>query len=146
MKKLFTILAVVMFMGIWQVSFADCGNPTLNHPGSPAQTIVTVDPITLITSTTTIPAVDAVNNSSCDGINPMLVYQPWGLTGFNTPQISAGTSVTDEGGVVLDCPKWETNGCQDITKTDYYRNYMLATGSDIKAKGWYFPQFAYWIR
>lgn len=71
----------------------------------------------------------------CNGNDPMMVTMPWGLTGAQTPILKAGETVTDEAGVTDICPKWYFTNCFDISRTDYYRNYMRNLAKQLLANG-----------
>lgn len=64
----------------------------------------------------------------------------WGLTGYETPHMLAGATVTDEHGVSYTCPSWfrntgnpSTDGCMDLTHTDYYRHQMNVLAQQLIA-------------
>lgn len=135
-KNIIVVVAIFSFFAIASKTHAiTCGNPALNHP---------VQFVFDGVSTTTIPAVE---NTSCEGTNPLLVMQVWGLRGIDTPKIKGGESVTDEFGVSDTCPRWYPVGCSDLTHTDFYRNEMRSTARALIANGFasQFPVFAGWI-
>ena len=81
--------------------------------------------------------------------DPMRVTQPWGLTGYATPIIGSGLSVTDEAGVSDICPKWYPRGCFSLVNTEYYRNQMISLAKDLfqtyGADSYrIFPQYSSW--
>ena len=78
--------------------------------------------------------------------DPQQVVQSWGLTGAQTPKVAPGTVVKDEAGNTSICEKWMSSGCSDVSRTEWYRNQMIALGRQLKANGWIvaFPQFQYW--
>jgi hypothetical protein len=64
------------------------------------------------------------------------------------PTFAAGESVTDEHGVMYECPVWfGFFRCVDATKTPEYRAYMQDMARDLIARGWsaQFPVFAEWV-
>jgi len=73
---------------------------------------------TVIASDTT-----SFTKATCGNQNPDFVGQAWGLTGFNTPKVSFGTSVYD--GLYFTDKCEYKNGCFDISKTSYYRLPVL---------------------
>ena len=96
MKKIIFIFAfVLLFVGVQNVS-ANCGDAIFDNSIPPVQTGTVL----------------------CGNGDPMNVYMSWGLMGYQTPQVKAGTEVIDEGGVKDTCPSWFLNGCFDLTKTD----------------------------
>ena len=75
-------------------------------------------------SSTTAGVIAIANQSfgaNCGNMNPMSVTQSWGLTGFQTPWVPAGTVVVDMFGIRDICPLWFGKaGCFDISKTEHY--------------------------
>lgn len=69
------------------------------------------------------PATNLVRD--CGNGNPGLIGMPWGLTGDQTPKFTSGTSVPDGYGHVLSCPWFFPAGCYDISKTQYFRDFVL---------------------
>jgi len=90
---------------------------------------------------------DVATSTPSNG-DPKAVSQVWGLTGYNTPIVSAGTVVTDAYGVSDTCPKWYAGGCSDLTRTDWYSNQMKDLARKLIASGRaeLFPMFAGWVR
>jgi hypothetical protein len=62
--------------------------------------------------------------------DPNLMTQAWGLTGYQTPNVAQGATVTDAHGYSEVCPSWypkqALGACQDITGTLYYQSRMNA--------------------
>lgn len=85
--------------------------------------------------------------SPCQNGNPYIIMQVWGLTGANTPIVSAGGTVTDEGGVSAICPIWSIQPCSDISRTEYYRQSMEGVARGVVSLGRQneFPEFRYWF-
>jgi len=81
------------------------------------------------------------------GGDPNKVVQSWGLTGYETPLISAGSVVYDRHGVPSECPEDYARGCMDITGTDMYVNGMLELARQLVDRNvWQsFPRFAGWV-
>lgn len=91
------------------------------------------------------------------GVDPNTVTQIWGLTGYQTPHVAVGVSITDEHGIVDVCPSWYPHSgplgsCQDTSHTEYYHAKMNVTAKQIIAfKGTKaaaivaFPTFTGWI-
>lgn len=77
--------------------------------------------------------------------NPFTVSQVWGLTGAETPIISAGSTTVDTHGVTVFCDR--LSPCSDLTRTSYYINSMLALARQLIASGQAarFPMFAGWV-
>lgn len=70
--------------------------------------------------------------------DPSAVTNAWGLSGYQTPHIAAGTSITDGFGLVSYCPAFYLNpfnpgqDCMDISHTPYYIAGMEAAGFTLK--------------
>ena len=61
--------------------------------------------------------------------DPMAVTQSWGLTGYETPRVAIGTTVTDRYGFSATCDAWIPKylGCFDISNTEEYLAGIRAT-------------------
>ena len=65
--------------------------------------------------------------ADCGSINPMAVMQSWGLTGFQTPWIKAGTTIFDKFNNKGLCELWSgPSGCFNISATAYYLKQFIA--------------------
>ena len=75
--------------------------------------------------------------------DPMGISQVWGLVGHQTPRVESGAVVTD----FDTCPVWYSNGCFDLTDTQYYVEQMLELGRQLRENGQshLFPMFIYWV-
>lgn len=88
--------------------------------------------------------------------DPNLATMQWNLTGYQTPNVAAGTIVTDQHGYSEPCPSWypkaALGACQVITGTDFYQSRMndlakqlitiFGSKANAMAKA---PMFAGWI-
>lgn len=84
---------------------------------------------------------------SCDGVDPKSIVNSWGLNGYQTPWVPAGTTIIDEAGTVDVCPKLWFMGCSDITKTAYYRSAQIETARQLKVLGISLAPFStYWAQ
>ncbi len=65
---------------------------------------------------------DCSITTCANGPDPMSHMMSWGLTGFQTPRIASGATVTDTFGRSYTCPIWfpEHMGCFDLTGTAWY--------------------------
>lgn len=115
MKYILTILAgVVLFGGTASANnLTTCGNNYHNE--------MVIDPITLVVTNTQI--FDGF--LGCDGSDPMKVTQAWGVDGYHTPVVKAGTVTVDAWNYKNLCPVWYgLGGCFDISNTSYYKDLM----------------------
>ena len=60
--------------------------------------------------------------ATCGNMDPMAIMQSWGLTGYQTPLVSVGVTVTDKYGFKGVCERWMSSflGCFNISDTEDY--------------------------
>lgn len=79
--------------------------------------------LSMLVAAAMVPAIASADCSitNCDnGPDPMSLSMSWGLTGYQTPVIPSGSSVTDRFGNTYLCPAWFPAGCFDLTNTAWY--------------------------
>lgn len=79
--------------------------------------------------------------------DPNAVYQAWGLSGYQTPVIKSGVTVTDVGGLKVTCENFMSHGCFNLVGTESYRNNMLSIARTLIATNQVsrFPSFYGWV-
>jgi len=61
--------------------------------------------------------------------DPKQVMNVWGLTGYQTPWVASGTTVTDTFNIKATCPFYfNVMGCSNLSTVKYYVNKMIASG------------------
>lgn len=135
MKKLGIILATVSLLGMASVVSAVSFTPPTNTGKCGAN---------IYDQSTSTPIV--IGTVICGNGDPMKVGMPWGLTGYQTPQIASGTTVSDRHNVQSTCPAWYgIMGCFNLTATDYYENQMRELARQLVALGGWNPIFNGWV-
>lgn len=116
MKNVFFFaIATFLFVGVTTAN-ASCGDPIFDASLPPVQ----------------------IGTEMCGNGDPMKNVNSWGLSGYDTPQIKRGQTVTDEAGFKDTCPDWFNLGmgtCFNIFGTEHYRNGMKATAQQAKTQG-----------
>lgn len=127
MKKFIVLIGVIGILGMASPALASNECETTGHPAGTSSL--------------------GIDYIGCGGGDPMNQGMPWGSTGYNTPQIKAGVTVTDEAGITDTCPTWYRAGCFDLSKTDYYRTQMRTIARNLQSSGWIsqFPKMMGWL-